>query len=435
MGTVYLATDERLGRKVAVKLLKESLSGDARFVERFRREARSAAALTHPNIANVYDYGEDGTNHFITMEYAEGRDLAQLLSVEGPLEPQRAAKIARQIAVALGYAHSAGVIHRDIKPANVLVDRNDRVKVTDFGIARAAGDATLTATGAIMGTAAYLSPEQAQGAPVDARSDVYSLGIVLFEMLTGEVPFPGDSAVAVAMRHLNERVPSPVDVRPEVPVHLGAVVLRATQPDKTERFPDGASMAEALGTDVPSGAGATMPLPTEEIASDAPRPLLPLPQGPWDPARLGRIVLLTFAGLFVLVVVLLLWRLAQNDKPSPTRATDPATQESPSQEVSPTPSDEASETFGIEIPDAIIGSEAKEAKKILEDLGIDVEEVEVPSDLEKGLVAGTNPPPGSVLLPGETITLYVSEGPDKGGPPEWGPPEWGPPGLNKEDDD
>jgi eukaryotic-like serine/threonine-protein kinase len=415
MGTVYLATDERLGRKVAVKLLKESLSGDARFVERFRREARSAAALTHPNIANVFDYGEDGTDHFITMEYAEGRDLAQLLSSEGPLDPERATKIARQIAIALGYAHSAGVIHRDIKPANVLVDRNDRVKVTDFGIARAAGDATLTATGAIMGTAAYLSPEQAQGAPVDARSDIYSLGIVLFEMLTGEVPFPGDSAVAVAMRHLNERVPSPVDLRPDVPIHLGAVVLRATQPDKSERFPDGASMADALAIDGSNVVGTTVPLPTEEISSDAPRPLLPLPQGPWDPARLGRIVLLTFAGLFILAVVLLLWRLAQGDETSPPRATDPVVQESPTQEESPIPSEEPSENVGIEIPDVIIGSEAKDAKKILEGFGIVVEEVKVASDAEKHLVVDTDPPPGSVLLAGETITLYVSEGPDKKG--------------------
>jgi serine/threonine protein kinase len=319
----------------------------------------------------------------------------------------------------------------------VLVDSEDRVKVTDFGIARATGDATLTATGTIMGTAAYLSPEQAQGSPVDARSDVYSLGIVLFEMLTGEVPFPGDSAVAVAMRHVNERVPSPADLRDDVPVHLAAVVLEATQPALTDRFQDGGAMAAALSGGSGQGAGpaATTPLPTEQIGlDDPPRPLLPLPQGPWDPAKLGRAVLLTFAALFVIASILVVWRLAQGDDDTPARATNPGSTESQSQEPEVTPSVEASTEDEIEISDLLIGIKAKDAKKILEGLGLVVTEEKVPSEEEKDTVVGTNPEPGSVLVPGETITLYVSDGSDEDDE-EGGPPEGGPPGHGKKEDD
>ncbi|MEO8323042.1 MAG: protein kinase, partial [Actinomycetota bacterium] len=174
MGVVYLAHDERLGRTVVVKILRAHLAGDPHFIERFRREARAVASLSHPNIAGIFDYGEDAGQHYIVMELAEGRDLAAVIRVDGRLSPQRAARITAQVCVALDHAHEAGIIHRDIKPANVIVTDEDKVKVTDFGIARAVGDSTLTATGSMLGTASYLSPEQAGGEKVVPASDLYS---------------------------------------------------------------------------------------------------------------------------------------------------------------------------------------------------------------------------------------------------------------------
>lgn len=412
MGTVYVANDERLGRMVAVKLLKEGLSDDERFVERFRREARSAAALSHPNVASVYDYGEDDGCHFIVMEYADGRDLAHLLKEVGPLDPDRAAQIAAQIAAALGHAHAAGLIHRDIKPANVIVDEKDHVKVTDFGIARAVGDSTLTATGTIMGTAAYLSPEQAQGGEVDARSDVYAVGIVLYEMLTGSVPFSGGSAVSIAMRHLSDEVVAPSSLQRDVPAELDTVVLKATSKDPKDRFQDGTELSSELQVLRRGSTAELIPEVQPERTS-----LLPLPAGPWDPARLGRAVLITFAALIVLTGALVIWRLAQDDDQANAqgpRATTPAARASETQQPTPTPTISSSDVIeGIRIPDVIIGAPVNGsdgAKRLLEALGIEVIEVKVPSDQEKHTIVATDPEPGSVLLPGETITLYVSDG-------------------------
>ncbi len=412
MGTVFVAKDERLGRMVAVKLLRDELAGDERFVERFRREARSAAALSHPNVASVYDYGEDDGCHFIVMEYADGRDLSHLLKDEGPLAAERATVIARQIAAALGHAHAAGLIHRDVKPANVIVNGSDHVKVTDFGIARAIGDSTLTASGTIMGTASYLSPEQAQGGVIDARSDVYAVGIVLFEMLTGAVPFSGGSAVSVAMRHLSDEVPAPSSIRPEVPPELDSIVLRATSKAPEDRFQDGAALASELQA---FRTGSTDELLPAEAAE--PTRVLTLPTGPWDPARLGRTVLITFAALIVLATALVVWRLSQDDPKADAtsrRATAPAARESETQQPTATPSVTSSDVLeGIEIPEAIIGAPTKGADgatRILESLGLEVIEVKVPSDEEKHTIVATDPEPGSVLLPGETITLYVSDG-------------------------
>ena len=246
MGTVWAAQDERLGRRVAVKMLKDDLAGDPRFVERFRREARAVAALGHPNIANVFDYGEDHGKHFIVMELVEGRDLARLLREEGPMNAGRAAGIAAQACEALGHAHLAGVIHRDVKPGNVMVGDDDRVKVTDFGIARAQGDTSLTATGSVLGTSHYLSPEQAAGGSIGPPSDVYSMGCVLYEMLTGAVPFTGESPVGIAMRHVSEEVPPPSSLAADVPPAVDDVVAKATAKDPKDRFADGRDMAAAL---------------------------------------------------------------------------------------------------------------------------------------------------------------------------------------------
>jgi serine/threonine protein kinase len=189
MASVYLADDRVLQRQVAVKVLSPVYAQDPSFVERFRREARTAARLSHPNIVAVFDSGSDAEQHYLVMEYVPGQSLAELLARQGRLAPQRAAELAVEVCAALAAAHAQGLVHRDIKPGNVLVGPNGRVKVTDFGIAKAAVAATVTGSGMVLGTAAYLSPEQAQGGPVDARSDLYGLGCVLYELLTGTPPF------------------------------------------------------------------------------------------------------------------------------------------------------------------------------------------------------------------------------------------------------
>src|SRR4051812_16647742 len=235
MADVYLVEDQQLGRRVALKLLYRRLAQDVQFVERFRREASSAAQLQHPNIVSIFDRGEwDGT-YYIAMEYIEGRTLKQIVRERGPAPPDAAVDIVLQILRAARFAHQRGVVHRDIKPHNVLIDEEGRVKVADFGIARA-GASDMTETGSVMGTAQYLSPEQAQGKPVDARSDLYSIGIVLYEMLTGTVPFDGESPVTVALKQVSE-APVPPRVRnPEVPATLDAVVMRAMEKDPARRY-------------------------------------------------------------------------------------------------------------------------------------------------------------------------------------------------------
>src|SRR3989440_5969472 len=203
MADVFLAEDQQLGRKVALKLMHRRFSEDPGFVERFRREAQSAAGLQHPNVVSVYDRGSYDDTYYIAMEYLPGRSLKQLIRQEAPLDPIRAIDITIQILKAARFAHRRGVIHRDLKPHNVIIDDADQAKVTDFGIARA-GASDMTETGSIMGTAQYLSPEQAQGHAVDATSDLYSIGVVLYEMLTARVPFEGDSPVTIAIKHVSE---------------------------------------------------------------------------------------------------------------------------------------------------------------------------------------------------------------------------------------
>src|SRR5262245_22626432 len=243
MANVYLAEDEDLGRRVAIKILNERYANDDLFIERFRREAKSAAALSHPNIVSVYDRGEAEGTYYIAMEVIEGRSLKELIMTRGPLPIGQALAYTHEILEALRFAHRHGIIHRDIKPHNILI--GERLKVTDFGIARA-GASQMTEAGSIMGTAQYLSPEQARGAPVTASSDLYSVGIVLYEMLTGKVPFTGDSAIEIAMKHLNDAPKPPSKIRPEIPEDLDQVVLRALAKNPEDRYQTAEEFSEDL---------------------------------------------------------------------------------------------------------------------------------------------------------------------------------------------
>src|SRR5580693_4205659 len=237
MAQVYRARDRQLDRPVALKVLFPELSVDRAFVERFRREAQAAANLSHPNIVPVFDWGEDNGTYFIVMEFVDGRALSSILRTAGPLHPDRAAEIAADVAGALSYAHRHGVVHRDVKPGNVLITEEGTIKVTDFGIARAVNtEESLTQTGAVMGTATYFSPEQAEGMGVDSRSDIYSLGVVLFEMVTGRPPILRHTPVAVASKHVREHPPAPREVNPGVPPDLEAVTMKAMAKVPDQRY-------------------------------------------------------------------------------------------------------------------------------------------------------------------------------------------------------
>jgi eukaryotic-like serine/threonine-protein kinase len=263
MANVYLAEDEELGRRVAIKMLDERHTQDEQFVERFRREAKNAAGLSHPNIVSIYDRGRSNGTYYIAMEYLEGKTLKELLVARGPTPIRVAVDYTRQILAALAFAHRHGIVHRDIKPHNVIVAPDGRLKVTDFGIARS-GTSQMTEAGSIIGTAQYLSPEQARGAPVSPSSDLYSVGIVLYEMLTGLVPFTGDTPLEIAMKHLSTVPEPPSQQRPEVPHDLDSVVLRALAKRPEERYTEAEEMDADLAR-VAQGLGVSPR--TEEAAT------------------------------------------------------------------------------------------------------------------------------------------------------------------------
>src|SRR5216684_2139668 len=252
MAEVYRARDLRLDRIVAVKTLREDLARDQTFQARFRREAQSAASLNNPSIVAVYDTGEDNTggSHvpYIVMEYVDGRTLRDLLRDDRRLLPERALEITDGVLRALDYSHSNGIVHRDIKPGNVMLTRSGQVKVMDFGIARAVSDAqaTMTQTAQVIGTAQYLSPEQARGERVDARSDLYSAGCLLYELLTGRPPFTGDSPVAIAYQHVTENPVTPSRIDPEIPPWADAIVLKAMAKSPADRYQSAAEMRADL---------------------------------------------------------------------------------------------------------------------------------------------------------------------------------------------
>jgi serine/threonine-protein kinase len=238
MSSVYRAHDRLLERTVALKILHDQYSADEEYVERFRREARAAARLSHPGIVTVIDRGEQDGRQFIVFEHVEGETLKDVVAREGRLPIKRVIELGLQIARALAFAHSHDLVHRDVKPQNILLNGDGRAKVTDFGIVRTLDIEGATTTGTVVGTSHYMAPEQARGEPVDAQSDVYSLGAVLYELLLGEVPFPGDNFVTVAMRHVHDPVPNVLEQRPDTPLRLASAVERALQKSPADRFPD-----------------------------------------------------------------------------------------------------------------------------------------------------------------------------------------------------
>jgi hypothetical protein len=299
MSSVYRARDTVLERDVALKVLHEHFSTDREYVERFRREARAVAGLNHPNIVTVIDRGEFEGRQFIVFENVPGENLKDIVEREGALPVEQALALTHQVARGLAFAHEHGVVHRDVKPQNVLLDESGAAKVTDFGIARSRdpGDA-LTETGTLLGTSDYIAPEQARGLRADERSDQYSLAVLLYELLTGEVPYPADTFMATAMRHLNDPVPSVRERRPDVPPRVDAIIARAMAKRPQERFPSTAAMMGAIeaalaGEEAASGLpdGATSVLPRAEPGPAAvSRPRRPRPR-----ARRRRVIPLLLA--------------------------------------------------------------------------------------------------------------------------------------------
>ena len=292
MATVYRGKDRVLGRTVAIKVLAPNYARDQAFVARFRREAQAAARMNHPGVVNVYDTGSDNGTHYIVMEHVQGRTLSEILKSEGRLMPERAAEIAEAVAAALSFAHEQGIVHRDIKPANIMITSSGEVKVMDFGIARAiTSDDTLTQTATVLGTATYLSPEQAQGEPVDARSDIYSLGVVLYEMLTGQPPFAGESAVSVAYKHVREEPTVPTKLEAAIPAGLEAVTMKALAKNPGNRYQSAEEMrADLHRARTGQRVLATPVLPPDQTAvvSEQARPTTVMPAATEDGEGRGR---------------------------------------------------------------------------------------------------------------------------------------------------
>src|SRR3712207_1206904 len=393
MARVYLARDNVLDREVALKVLRDQYGYDEALVERFRREARNAASLNHPNIVQVYDQGrdDDGT-YYIAMEYVPGGTLKDLMAKEGPHAPKEAAGIASRVAVALEVAHGRGIVHRDIKPQNVLLSASGEPKVADFGIARAASSKTMTETNLILGTAAYMSPEQVRGEPVRPASDLYSLGVVLYEMLTSRLPYQADDPIATAMKHTNDPVPHPREANPAVPEDVDALVVKLLAKRPEDRYASAAELAEDLRRvrdGFPPPAVGLVDRTTARLPQDTGKTRTP----PASPGARRR-ALLPLLGLLLGVALLggLAWALTR----SPTEQGTPGTGG-----VGP-----------VAVPH-VVGLSRVEATKRLDGAGLKPgSEGEAANDeFAEGVVIEQDPEAGSEVERGTTVDLVVSTGP------------------------
>ena len=459
MADVYCAHDEHLGRDVAIKVLHRRFAQDREFVERFRREASAAAGLQHPNVVNVFDRGEYDGTYYIAMELLRGRTLKDVIAHEAPLDQMRALDIAVQILRAAGFGHRRGVIHRDFKPQNVIIDDEDRVKVTDFGIARA-GASEITETGSIMGTAQYLSPEQAQGTTAGEASDLYSIGVMLYEMVTGRLPFEGESAVAIALRHLTEPPPSVHQLRPDIHPALEAVIYQALAKDARQRFLDADGFIAALEhvrpqlqamhegqatadwTAVAPPTTAYAPRPYDTMVG-APPPYAPAeerrPRRVWPWIVLALLLAALAAGAYVLASegnkvavpgvigapvdqarTLLEQRGFQVDvqRKKSMQPPDRVIEQDPGAGDKADKGSTVTLTVSDGPPDAVIpavdGLPLKVARQQLNKAGFEVDiNAEASDTVKKGLVISTTPEGGTLLAQGERVRVNVSSGIEK----------------------
>ncbi len=418
MADVFLATDRLLDRQVALKILSSRYANDEQFIERFRREASSAASLNHPNIVQIYDRGEAEGTYYIAMEYLPGRTLKEIILKYAPLSAELVISVSTQILEGLRFAHRRDVIHRDIKPQNIIVDNEGRVKVTDFGIARAGSASTMTEAGSIMGTAHYLSPEQAQGRPVEAASDLYSLGVLMFEMATGTLPFDGDNPVTLAMSHVHDQPPQPRSLVPTIPENLEAVILRSLGKQPTDRYLTAQAFLEDLR------------------AAQEGKPILPPAAYVEQPTNVMAASAAVAVGAAAAMQSTQVRRndpaAVMNQPPLPgAYGEDPRYREEPRHQRNVWPwilvliliialgagayaifSSWGSTSSDLVVVPSVLGLSEDDAAEVLEMTGfkMKVEGEQASADVEAGLVARQDPEEGTKQTDGETISVWLSSG-------------------------